>query len=822
MSVFHENMLIGASGQAPAATGISRSLRFNSSDSAYLSRTPASAGNRKTYTFSFWIKRVNAPAAVSYVYGSFPTASIEYLIGFNSSQQFYIEDYPGSTALNVTSSAVFRDFSAWYHFVVAVDTTQATAANRIKLYVNGSQITQLATATYPTQNFDTNVWDTGAASAISVRGRTFQNPSSHYLADPHWVDGQALDPTSFGEFDATTGVWNPKAYSGSYGTNGFHLEFADNSAATATTLGKDTSGNGNNWTPNNLSVTAGAGNDSLVDVPTNGAQTDTGVGGEVRGNYCTGNPLVNYGTYPSTLSNGNLDVVGNSSGSFGSSIVGTIGVSSGKWYFEATPATAIAPSNGQVVGVVGSQYNPAADADSYFSRYSFGYAYRKDGQKENNNTAASYGASYALGDVIGVAYDLDAGTITFYKNGTSQGQAYSGLSGTFYPAVYAFGSRGWTFNFGQRPFAYTAPSGFKALNTANLPAPLVTKPNTVFDVALWTGNSGTQSITLPGGFSPDLVWGKTRSAATYYHVLYDTVRGTGPTKSLYSNATDAEGAQSIYTNLTSFDSTGFSLGSTSPNNNILNQSGQTFVGWAWDAGTSTVTNTQGSITGTVRANTTAGFSVFTYTGTGAAGSVGHGLGVAPSLLICKQRNGTADWVVYHSSLGRDKYLILNSTAAQGSITGYWGNSDPTSTVVNFSAGYGGNNGTSNTYVMYAFAPVVGYSSFGSYTGNGSADGPFVYTGFRPRWVICKCSSTNNGYTFWEITDTARGPYNPSTPTLAADLSDAEGSANLGAPPVDMLSNGFKIRTTGSGKNLSGQTYIYAAFAESPFNYARAR
>jgi hypothetical protein len=126
------------------------------------------------------------------------------------------------------------------------------------------------------------------------------------------------------------------------------------------------------------------------------------------------------------------------------------------------------------------------------------------------------------------------------------------------------------------------------------------------------------------------------------------------------------------------------------------------------------------------------------------------------------------------------------------------------------------------FVAYCFAPVVGYSSFGSYTGNGSADGPFVYTGFRPRWIVCKCSSTNNGYTFWEITDTARGPYNPSTPTLAADLSDAEGSANLGAPPVDMLSNGFKIRTIGSGKNLSGQTYIYAAFAETPFNYARAR
>jgi hypothetical protein len=217
----------------------------------------------------------------------------------------------------------------------------------------------------------------------------------------------------------------------------------------------------------------------------------------------------------------------------------------------------------------------------------------------------------------------------------------------------------------------------------------------------------------------------------------------------------------------------------------------------------------------VRANTTAGFSVFTYTGTGAAGSVGHGLGVAPSLLICKQRNGTADWVVYHSSLGRDKYLILNSTAAQGSITGYWGNSDPTSTVVNFSAGYGGNNGTSNTYVMYAFAPVAGYSSFGSYTANNLLDGPFIYTGFRPRFVLIKCNAAGEN---WVMHDTARSTANVVDTTLFPNLSNAENVNNR----IDILSNGFKIRTTVSDWNNGTSQHIYAAFAEHSFQYARAR
>jgi hypothetical protein len=487
----------------------------------------------------------------------------------------------------------------------------------------------------------------------------------------------------------------------------------------------------------------------------------------------------------------------------------------GKWYCEFTPT---AGAN----NMVGLQ-NSGAIATTYVggNANSWGY-YQTNGNKYNNNSASSYGASYTTGDVVGIAFDADNGTLAFYKNGTSQGTAYSGLSANetyFFAVGNGGGSFAGTFNFGQRPFAYTAPSGFKALCSSNLPAPLITKPNTVFDVALWTGNSGTQSITLPGGFSPDLVWGKTRSAATYYHVLYDTVRGTGPTKSLYSNATDAEGAQSIYTNLTSFDSTGFSLGSTSPNNNILNQSGQTFVGWCWDAGSSTVTNTQGSITNAqVRASTTAGFSVISYVGTGSAGaSIGHGLGVAPAFALFKNRSVSSDWQVYHVSLGNAQSILLQSTAAAGSSSAF-NSTSPTSTIITLGAGTSLNSNGSN-HICYAWAPVVGYSSMGSYVGNGSSDGTFVYTGFRPRWILIKNTSSTLS---WILVDTARGTTNGVGPYLFPNVADQESATGVVTDMIDILSNGFKLRANYTSTNSNGNVYIYFALAESPFNYARAR
>ena len=507
-----------------------------------------------------------------------------------------------------------------------------------------------------------------------------------------------------------------------------------------------------------------------------------------------------------SLSNGNLDIA-NLTANF-EGCTGTIYVSSGKYYFEFTNSY-----SNVMIGVC-TNNNPLGNN---FSASTTSWTYCSNGQKFGNGAnGVSYGASFTTGDIIGVALDMDAGSITFYKNGVSQGVAFStGLSGKeLTPLVSSFvaaGAKG-SANFGQRAFAYTAPSGFKALCTANLPAPLVTKPNTVMDVKLYTGNSSTQSITGLG-FNPDFIWIKCRSTA-YQHALFDSVRGV--TKHLTSNNTDAEYTESAGNGLTSFNSDGFSLsGELAVGTGNINTSSQTYAAWTWDAGTSTVTNTQGSITASLRANPTAGFSVCTFTQPSSSSSFswGHGLGVAPELVFMKPTSASGNWQVYHKSTGA-QYLWLNSTnAATGS-----GWSTVSSSVVTATATlWAGNYAT----VAYCFAPVVGYSSFGSYVGNGSdGNGPFVYTGFRPKWVMVKSSSSDpSGGGYWNILDATRSNYNTATNRLAANFSGAEDS---GFSWMDLLSNGFKLRQLLDGSNVSGVTYIYIAFAESPLNYARAR
>jgi hypothetical protein len=335
---------------------------------------------------------------------------------------------------------------------------------------------------------------------------------------------------------------------------------------------------------------------------------------------------------------------------------------------------------------------------------------------------------------------------------------------------------------------------------------------------LWTGNGTSQTINNASNgvsFAPDWVWIKYRNSGTNFHNVYDVIRGAG--KYLFTNSTSAEGTNTAA--LSAFTSTGFSVG----NDNDTNQSSGTYVGWQWKAGGTAVSNTSGILASQVSANTTAGFSVCTYTAPASsqANSFGHGLGVAPSMVIAKNRSsgtGGLGWAVYHTSLGANQYLSLNSTAAAATSSGYWG-SGMTSTVVGLptaasSTGY--DNCTGNM-VAYCFAAVAGYSAFGSYTGNGSADGPFIYLGFRPRWLMTKrTDSATSGD--WNLVDTSRGSYNVVGPYLYANQATAEGSAAI----YDILSNGFKIRESGAGTNASGGTYIYAAFAENPFKYANAR
>jgi hypothetical protein len=644
------------------------------------------------------------------------------------------------------------------------------------------------------------------------------HPSTYsgYLADIHFIDGQALDPSSFGEFD-TNGVWQPIDASGlTYGTNGFHLPFSDNSTAAA--LGTDTSSNGNTWTVNNISVTAGVGNDSVVDSPTNGSQVDTGAGGEVVGNYCTLNSL----SSALTLVNGNLDFNKGSAADW-KVAKSTFFVATGKWYWEVTVAAY--SSGGQpIIFGIANDSSPLTGTDVDITAGLNGYF--KDGQKRVNSTTSSYGASYTNGDVIGFAFDLDAGTLTAYKNGSSQGTLMSSITGSWTPAIGLYtGSTQLTsdslsINFGQRPFAYTAPSGFKALCTTNLPEPVVAKPNEVMDVVTYTGDGSSSSRSITGlSFSPDFVWIKNRSSA-YSHTLYDQIRGVGPDIALASNTTGAEGSLSdgsTFGYLSAFNSNGFSIVKGSDATSYVNGSGQAYVAWTWDAGSSTVSNTEGSITSQVRANASAGFSIATFTTNSSSGNatIGHGLGVAPKFVIVKSRNATYNWDIYHGGISnaKDGRLIFTTAAFTTSFVPF-GGVDPTSTVFTLSQSF---YGTGIDCVAYCFAPVAGYSSFGSYTGNGSADGPFVYTGFRPRWIMWKKTNTSTDAP-WVIVDTARSSYNLAREYLLANASDAEASVDL----IDVLSNGFKWRGTAPGGNASGDSYIYYAVAENPFQYARAR
>jgi hypothetical protein len=785
-----------ANGQA--GYNLTKSLRFRSSASAYLNRTPASAGNRKTWTWSGWVKR--GTLGVSQYFFSGGTGGGDTTqTGINFLADNKLNWLGGSGTQYRTTTQVFRDPSAWYHIVLAFDTTLATANDRIKIYVNGTQITAFDNLTNPTQNVDYGV---NQAEAHNIgRWTGASGYFDGYLAEVNFIDGQALTPSSFGETSTTTGVWIPKKYTGSYGTNGFYLPFTDTTSTS--TLGTDFSGNSNTWTVNNISLTAGTTYDSMTDVPTNTSATTA--------NYAVMNPLRPFG---GSLSNGNLTAVtGNSSSANSGFVTSTVWLpTNGKFYFEATPTTV----SDIAIGLTTDSNIRAA-------------MYYRNGDIYINGSVTTSQASYTNNDVIGVAVDIGGATVQFYKNNAAQGTAQS-ISAITAPLVASLaqfsGSSSATaeVNFGQRPFAYTPPTGFVALNTFNLPTPTIgatasSQADNYFNAVTYTGTSGTQAVTGVG-FQPDFVWIKNRTS-TLSHVLQDAVRGT--TAYLVSNATTAENTNTASNWFRSFDSDGFTVATlTSPggvSTNEWNNTGYNYVSWNWKANGAGSSNTAGSITSTVSANTTAGFSIATFTGNGTSGAtIGHGLGVAPSMAIIKMKSAVQNWTVYHASLGNTKALSLDLTDAASTTALFWNNTSPTSSLITLGSGNGVNKNT-ETYVAYCFTPIAGYSAFGSYTGNGSTDGTFVFTGFRPRYVMIKASSTGGAGYDWFIHDTARDTYNACTKDLEANLSLSEDQ--YGAEQ-DFLSNGFKLRNTGGGTNQNGVTYIYMAFAESPFKYANAR
>jgi hypothetical protein len=752
-------------GTSKASSGsyqIDQSIRFNDNDSAYLSRTFGTPTDATNWTFSAWVKRCNL-GTEQWFFNSGASAAA-YYIRFESTDKIR---FRASTSWDITTTQVFRDVSAWYHIVATFENGAVT------LYVNNESIATASVAD-TTYNFFTNIIHSIGGSTTGASNCDL------YLANTHGIDGQALAPTDFGEFN-DDGVWVPKAYTGTYGTNGFYITGEDSAA-----LGTDYSGNGNNFTSSGLTSA-----DQVTDTPTD--------------NYCTISPLDSLSFTPtaSTMSDGNLQVSFNTSSNF-PAVRSTMAVdASGDHYFEVTVGTNTGA--GMEIGIV-----PPTVRVTYGYLSSVGAvarSYRSNGQKWNGSGYVSYGDSYTTGDVIGLR--LNSGSLYGYKNGTIQNSGTpleTGLTGEYAAGGNHVNNTGGseiaTFNFGQSSFS-ALPAGSGGWSTSRLPTPAIKDGSKYFQTTLYTGNQTARSITGVG-FQPDFVWAKNRGFAES-HILSDAVRGA--TLLMKSNTTGAEATNTQ--GLTSFDTDGFSLGTSQE----PNKSGYAYVAWNWLAANGTASNTDGDFTSTVSANQTAGFSVLTWTGDGSSvvvNSIGHGLGKAPSLIIMRRRDPGDDWMVYAEPITESYYLRLNATAAQAIDTGNntWGGTAPTSSVFYTEAiGSGAYN-----YVAYCFAEVEGFSKFGSYTGNGSTDGPFVWTGFKPIFIMTKRIDSTSDWTVW---DGVRNGFNPADDILRANTTDAEAS-NFN---TDFTSNGWKLRDAGANQNASGGTYIYMAFAENPFGGA---
>lgn len=792
---------------------IGNSARFDTN--SYISRTPSSAGNRKTFTWSAWVKRCKFSAnqtffSVGSSNSSLPRLDWQFIS--DDRLQLYFNPTGSTWIRGITTNAAYRDPSAWYHIVAAIDTTQASGSNRVKLYVNGEQITAFTFGAYLTQDSDMPINNTVEHNI----GRYQSDANAYfdgYIAEVNFVDGQALDASYFGETKADT--WIPKKYTGSYGTNGYYLDFA-----TRATDPIDASPNGNNWGSVNVVAT-----DWMLDSPTNNFATLNPLGPRING--------ANHGM--GTLTQGNL-TVSSTSGSYYSKTSSTIynHASTGKWYYEIRmDSLDFGSSSGYV------QFNIGGN-----------YVWRYYG---NSNTLINTGGSFtslANGDILMFAVDQDNGKGYFGVNGSwyNHSGAPDPAAGTNPHATFgtlsAYGIIGHveirsgsavntvTANFGQDSsfagqataqgntdanglgdFYYSPPAGFLALCSANLPDtaaafnPAVNNsPQDHFNTVLWTGNDSDPRSITGVGFQPDWVWAKTRNT-TYSHVLYDVVRGTGTSKALMANDTSAENTYPEYHNISSFDSDGFTIGVTS-DNNVLNDNNITTVAWNWKAGGSGVSNTDGGITSTVSANTDAGFSIVTFNGSSAS-TVGHGLSSTPELIIQKSRNASSGaywWTGTTVIDGSLDYLKLNDTDAKANSSF----TAPTSSVF-----YNVAFTSSTSDVAYCFHSVEGFSKIGKYTGNGNADGPFIYTGFRPAFVIVKNASAVDS---WFINDNKRNPYNVVDSQLFANSSGAEADSR----GLDFLSNGFKILDSSTSHNGNGNTILYIAFAEMPFKYANAR
>ena len=771
--------------------GITRSLRFNIDDNAYLERTLGN-GNPYTWTLSIWVKKpVNGAHQAILASGD---SSVYTMVNFGNSDRLKFTNYPGSAAGTYITTRKFRDTSAWYHIVAIWDSNNSTAGDRMRLYVNGVRETAFDQSDNPNQSQGSviNTNDAGGATWGEGKHRigrfsNYADLSGCYYAEANFLDGQQLDPSYFGYTEPQTGIWRPKKYTyGNYGTNGFYLDFSDNSATTAVTLGKDRSGNGNDFTPNNFSVAAGEGNDSLEDTPTN--------------NFSILSPLAGRGSYFPTPSQGALNFSLGSHVDVMSSFVIPDG---GKWYAEFVFTTVASGA----VGVCNlDKKNDGTSAASALN----GINYNGSDIKVNDSSVQSSLTAIGDNDVIGVQVDRDAGTVQFTNDGSNVGtpvnissmnapfdimfNLYRNSSGGSTPVGYA--------NFGQRPFSYL-PSGFRSLCDKNMATPIassVVDPKKHFDVLTYTGD-GTGSHKITGlGFESDLVWLKC-SSHNKWNIWVDSIRGNS--KNIASNSDVVEFTE---THIPSFNSDGITVADI--DSGTANENSYTYVAWCWKAGGAAVSNTAGDVTSQVSVNDEAGFSIvsFTVPASGSGFSIGHGLSKAPETIFMKNRSYANNWDVYHHENGSnpEQYrLILNSTSARQDQP-YLDDTVPTSSVFK-TRGNGNWYNSNNEIIAYCFYSVPGFSKMGSYKGTGNANGPFVYTGFRPAMIIIKRIDATED---WWIHDDQRNPHNPVNKNLYPNSNNATATETAS----DFLSNGFKLRTSNQNWNDDGDTYVYWAWA----------
>ena len=825
---------------------IQRSLRCNYDDSCELRRTFGTNTSNTTKTFSFWMKRSNtSTGSIQNVASTTISGYIEGRLRINTDDTLQFEDRDasgGSSDGRRTTTAKFRDTNSWYHIMLVLDSTQGTELDRAKIYVNGTQDTNFSATRTISEDYSFSFF---RSSVVNYMGNMSGSSEffDGYLAEINFIDGQALDSSYFGFTDPVTGIWMPKRYEGTYGNNGFYLDFSDNTSQA--TLGIDKSPNGNDFTIEN--IVAG---DSVLDTPSN--------------NFSTLRYFKGPASSGSSLSKGNLKFITGSSGSARN--LNRMGMSrflptSGKWYAEVR----VLDSNGQnFIGVGSYQVEILQTANN--TRYAF--VYGSDGDKyvrtAGSESIATYAASYTQNDVIGVYVDMDASTplVSFSKNGQwangsgswnqSTPTSYITLGDTFFTEdtgghlgigfLVSSGSGGtsatYQFNFGQDStflgattaggnkddrgigdFKYPVPSGALALCSVNLPqnASSIIRPQRHFEPILYTPNSSSLTIDALE-FTPNFIWLKSRTQG-YRHYFFDSVRGTGQ-KALSSSMQAAEGDDAG--SLTSFNRGGFTFpGSSGFNDNGSGTNG--VVALCWKAGGSLNTyniddvgyasaTAAGLDGGTIdptgaSISTKCGFSITTYSGTGSNATVGHGLGVKPACIICKSASTSSDWRVYHQSLGNTKALKFNTSDQAAASTTYWNDTSPTSTTVSLGTETD-LNGSGRTHVMYCWSEIPGYSKFGSYRGNGDSDGTFVYLGFKPALVIFKSTSASEN---WQMKNSAQLGYNDQNHSLFVNNDNTEYTTSQ----MDFLSNGFKLRNGGGGSNGSDETLIYMAWAEKP-------